>query len=262
MEARWLVEEAAPEPWPAVLDRPVTTRAAEWFAGMVERRADGEPLQYVLGHWPFRTLDLMVDRRVLIPRPETETVVGVALEELDRLGAAHPVAADLGTGSGAIALSLAAERRGLRVWATDESADALAVAGANLAGLGGWAATRVRLASGSWWEALPAELRGGLSLAVANPPYISSGEMATLDAVVARWEPPGALEAGPSGLEDIAEILRSAGDWLAPGAAVVIEIAPHQEAACCDLAARSGLVGAHVRPDLAGRPRALVARRA
>ena len=115
----------------------------------------------------------MVDRRVLIPRPETEQVVEVALEELDRLTPraqaprsarpAPPVVVDLGTGSGAIALSIVAERPRVRVWATDASDDALAVAGANLAGLAGSAATRVRLCRGSWWEALPDELPGARS---------------------------------------------------------------------------------------------------
>ncbi|MST34669.1 methyltransferase, partial [Acidimicrobiaceae bacterium USS-CC1] len=99
---------------------------------MLERRAAGEPLQYVLGSWGFRTLDLLVDRRVLIPRPETEVVVGVALELL--AGRSQPVAADLGTGSGAIALSLVAEHPDVQVWATDASAEALDVARANAAG--------------------------------------------------------------------------------------------------------------------------------
>ncbi len=107
-------------------------------ARMVERRAAGEPLQYVLGRWGFRQLDLMVDRRVLIPRPETEQVVEVALAELRALGVGHDaVVADLGTGSGAIALSLAKEGKVGAVWATDVSSDAIAVARANLAGLGG-----------------------------------------------------------------------------------------------------------------------------
>src|SRR5438105_5970876 len=141
---------------------------------MVARRAAGEPLQYVLGRWAFRTLDLMVDRRVLIPRPETEQVVEVALAEARRLHAR--IAADLGTGSGAIALSLAAELPGVDVWATDVSADALAVARANLAGIGTFAAARVRIQEGDWFGALPPELRGRLDIVVSNPPYIGDDE--------------------------------------------------------------------------------------
>src|SRR5688500_3110506 len=124
---------------------------------MAERRLAGEPLQYVLGSWGFRTLDLFVDPRVLIPRPETEAVAGLAIEALaaiDRPG----LAADLGTGSGAIALAMAAERwPHVQVWATDLSADALAVARANLAALGRRGAV-VRLVQGDWFGALPDEL--------------------------------------------------------------------------------------------------------
>lgn len=262
-EARWIVEEAASGRWPALLDEAVTTRAAAWYEQMVGRRAAGEPLQYVLGHWPFRSLDLLVDRRVLIPRPETEVVVGIALAELEaaRPGGRGGRAADLGTGSGAIGLSLAKERPGLEVWATDRSEAALEVAGANLAGLGGWAATRVRLARGDWWGALPPALVGRLDLAVSNPPYVSTAEMEDLDPVVRSWEPADALEAGPEGLDDIEVVVAGARRWLAPGGVLVVELAPHQAEAAIGLAAYHGLDDAEVRPDLAGRPRALVARR-
>ena len=165
---------------------------------MVARRRAGEPLQYAIGAWGFRRLDLYLDRRVLIPRPETEQVVEVALR---RAAAARrcraPLVVDLGTGSGAIALSIAVEVPGADVWATDVSADALAVARANLAGLGGRAATRVRLVEGSWFDALPEAFRGQVHLLVSNPPYVADGE--TLPAEVADWEPPGALRAGPHG---------------------------------------------------------------
>jgi release factor glutamine methyltransferase len=230
---------------------------------MISRREAGEPLQYVLGHWSFRCLDLLVDRRVLIPRPETEVVVEVALAELDRLRAAAPVVVDLGTGSGAIALSVSAERANteLEVWATDLSEDALSVASANLAGLGGRPATRVRLARGSWWGALPAHLRGGVTLAVSNPPYIAHRELPSLDPVVKGWEPLRALVAGETGLEAIELILAGAAEWLASPAAVVMELAPHQaqSARACALAA--GFDEVMVLPDLAGRERTLVARR-
>ncbi len=216
---------------------------------MVTRRAAGEPLQYVLGRWAFRRLDLVVDRRVLIPRPETEQVVEVALAELAALagassapspgisalavgaseavvsagavvpaGGAGPVVVDLGTGSGAIALSLAAEANPAAVWATDASPDALTIARANLAGLGGTRAARVRLVEGWWWDALPVELMGRVSLVVSNPPYVTTAEMSSLPAVVADWEPEAALHAGPHGLEAIEVIVAGAPDWLArPG---------------------------------------------
>ncbi len=228
---------------------------------MVERRGAGEPLQYVLGRWGFRGLDLVVDPRVLIPRPETEQVVEVALGELDRVGrrVRHPVVVDLGTGSGAIALSVAAERPAAEVWATDASAAALEVAGANLAGL---ASTRVRLALGSWWSALPPELGSRVDLAISNPPYVSSGEMSSLDPVIAGWEPHQALEAGRSGLEAIGLVIDGARSWLAPGGALVVEIAPHQAPAARRMASDAGFGTVEVRDDLAGRSRALVARSA
>jgi release factor glutamine methyltransferase len=269
-EARWLVEEVTGERWPPAVASPaagVTARARDRFEALVARRAAGEPLQYVLGRWQFRTLDLMVDRRVLIPRSETEQVVEAALTELDAVAfdrsapAGRMVAVDLGTGSGAIALSLAAERPRLQVWATDVSPGALDVAAANLAGLGGSAAARVRLAHGSWWAAVPEDLEGGIDLVVSNPPYISSADMTCLGAEVVAWEPRLSLEAGPTGLEALQEILSGAGHWLRPGGALVVEISPDQAIQAVELARDAGLARAGVRADLTGRDRALVARR-
>jgi release factor glutamine methyltransferase len=225
---------------------------------MVERRRTGEPLQYVLGIWAFRRLELVVDRRVLIPRPETEMVVEVALAQLRRLGVARPLTVDLGTGSGAIALSVALEMPEAHVWGTDRSEDALAVARANLSGMGARVATRVRLSAGDWFRALPGYLKGGVDLVVANPPYV--GEAEPLPAEVADWEPAGALVAGPTGLECVDEILVEAPGWLRRPGVVVIEIAPHQAERAVALARAAGFAEAEVHPDLSGRPRALVAR--
>jgi release factor glutamine methyltransferase len=232
---------------------------------MLARREAGEPVQYVLGHWAFRKLDLMVDGRVLIPRPETEVVVEVALSELALIVPAgaqgpQPVVVDLGTGSGAIALSIATERADVEAWATDMSADALAVASANLAGLGAQAVGRVRLVEGNWWSALPVELKGSVTLVVANPPYVAEGEVADLAEEVLRWEPRQALVAGPSGLEALEAILREAPAWLAVRSALVAEIAPHQSAAAKGLARSAGFGDVSVRNDLAGRERVLVAK--
>ena len=258
---RWFVEDASGGAWPAVLDEPVGARAEQAFLSMVERRARGEPVQYVLGHWAFRKLDLMVDRRVLIPRPETEVVVDVALAELSRLEPVSPLVVDLGTGSGAIALSIATEGAGVQAWATDVSEDALDVASANLAGLGVQAVGRVQLGKGSWWNALPSDLRGAVDLAVVNPPYVSDAEFAELPAEVSAWEPPGALIGGPSGLEALEEVVTEAPAWLAERSALVLEIAPHQADAVRALALGAGFSQVFVRPDLTGRDRALVARR-
>ncbi|CAA9260555.1 MAG: Peptide chain release factor N(5)-glutamine methyltransferase [uncultured Acidimicrobiales bacterium] len=237
---------------------PVPSRTVDFVEGMVERRRRGEPLQYVLGLWSFRRLELVVDRRVLIPRPETEMVVEVALAELARLDPARPLVVDLGTGSGAIAISMALEAPAARVWGTDRSEEALAVARANLAGMGGRVAPRVRLAVGDWFAALPRELRRRFDLIVANPPYVGADEV--LPPEVADWEPAGALVAGPTGLEAVAAILDGAPTWLRRPGAVVVEIAPHQAGRAFELACDAGFPEVDVHPDLAGRPRALVGR--
>jgi len=258
-DARRIVEEACGADWAARLQEPVSDRAAGYVHRMVERRRAGEPLQYALGRWGFRRLDLLVDHRVLIPRPETETVVGVALEQLITLGR-NPTVVDLGTGSGAIALAIADEVPDAHVWATDASADAVAVARANLAGLGGMAAPRVRLAEGSWFEALPDDLRGAVQLIVSNPPYVSTAEVDDLPPEVAHWEPMSALVSGPTGLEHIEVIVAGAPAWLARPGALVVEIAPHQADAATAFARDAGFVDVTVRPDLVGRARALVGR--
>lgn len=261
-EARWLCEEASGlegADWVLGLDDRATERAMSRLDAMVARRLRGEPLQYVLGHWSFRTLDLLVDRRVLIPRPETEHLVEVALGlARDRPG---PLTiADLGTGSGAIALSLAAELfpRPLTIWATDASEDAVAVARANLPGVGR-AAVPVRIEAGAWYDALPADLAGRFDLVVSNPPYIGTEEY--LDNSVRAWEPAAALMAGPDGLDALRVVIAGAPQWLAPGGSLVCEIGATQAAAVLALAESAGLVDTRVEPDLAGRDRILVATR-
>jgi release factor glutamine methyltransferase len=167
---------------------------------------------------------------------------------------------DLGTGSGAIALSLALEVGGGMVWGTDVSLDALAVARANLAGMGGTAASRVRLVEGSWWDALPSSLRGRVLLTVSNPPYVTEAEVEGLAPVVADWEPRQALVAGPTGLEAITSVVERAPEWLARPGVLVIEIAPYQGDPAVALASNAGASSVEIRRDLAGLDRALIAR--
>lgn len=275
VEARWIVGEAvgaAPSELFAAPDEPVTALVVHRVRAMAERRVAGEPLQYVLGSWSFRGVELMVDPRVLIPRPETEVVVQAAVEELVRSGArvgrADPWAgaltnctvADLGTGSGAIALALVTELPEVAVWATDVSASALAVARANLAGLGA-AAARVRLVQGDWFDALPIELRGALRLVVSNPPYVSEAEHRALPPVVRAYEPYGALVSGPAGTECIEHIVSRAPEWLEPTGVLVCELAPHQAEFAVATALAAGYEEVEVRRDLSGRDRVLVARR-
>lgn len=259
-EARRLVERASG--WEGTdyalgLGEAVPARARPFFESMLERRASGEPLQYVIGQWGFRRLDLFLDRRVLIPRPETETVVEVALAELNRLGP-HRNVVDLGTGSGAIALSIAVEAPSSTVVATDLSPGALEVAALNLAGIGTLAARRVRLARGSWFDALAPSMRGNMGLIVSNPPYVADLEPLPDD--VAQWEPPAALRAGPTGIEDIAHIVSEAPAWLARPGVLVVELAPHQAGAALGLARAAGFPAPEIRLDLSGRERTLLAR--
>jgi release factor glutamine methyltransferase len=249
------------------LEQPASRAGTVRLREMVRRRREGEPLQYAMGEWSFRRLDLMVDPRVLIPRPETEVVVDVALEELSRLRAADATSrpllvADLGTGSGAIALALAAEAEGaglgeVLVWATDLSAEALQVASANLAGVGGAGATRVRLAQGDWWEALPSQLQGRLDAVVSNPPYVAEDD--AVEAQVRDWEPAPALWSGSDGLDATRVILDQAPSWLRRPGTVVLEMAAARAGPSLDLARRAGF-DVLPRQDLAGRPRVLVGR--
>lgn len=265
VDARRIVEEAAGHDGAALhahLDDLATVNGVAALDAMVARRLDGEPLQYVLGRWGFRTLDLMVDRRVLIPRPETEGVVDHVLAELDRRpsprrGEPAPVVVDLGCGSGAIGLAVAAERPGTEVHLVDVSADAVAVARANLAGLG-VAARTVAVHEGSWCAPLPDVLAHRVDVVVANPPYVAADE--ELPPVVADWEPTGALVSGPTGLEAVVAIADEVAAWLRPGGLLVVEIGATQGAAAVAAATAAGLVGAEVRPDLLGRDRALLAR--
>jgi release factor glutamine methyltransferase len=272
-EARWIIEQASGYRGAeliACIDEPASSIASNDAARMVLERGQGTPLQYVLGSWSFRGLDLYVDRRVLIPRPETEITAEHAIEEAVRVGArrGRPRAfidvpeytvVDLGTGSGAIALAMTVELPEAEVWATDASADALAVARANLAGIGA-AATRVRLAQGDWFEAVPAELKGRVRVIVTNPPYVATSEIDDLPPEVARHEPIDALVSGPTGLEAITHIVEEAPAWLEPAGALVVEIAPHQAEAAAAAARRAGFAEVGVEPDLTGRDRVLVAR--
>lgn len=258
--ARWLCEVAADaDRIEDHLDERATQRMVAHLDAMVARYLAGEPLAYVLGRWSFRRLDLAVDARVLIPRPETEVVAGVAIE---LAGAAPPpiTVADLGTGSGAIGLALADELpdRGVSVWLTDRSLDALDLARANLAGIGRRAAN-VRIAAGDWFDALPPDVM--LDVAVANPPYVAT-HSPDLDAAVRAWEPHEALFGGDDGLDDIRRLIGDAPERLRIGGWLVLEIGADQGAATTALLTDRGYVDVEIRRDLAGRDRVAIGRRA
>lgn len=260
-EARWLCEVATSldgEDFIVALDHRATERMVAHLDAMVARYRAGEPLQYVLGRWSFRRVDLAIDRRVLIPRPETELVAEVAIE-LARAVAAPRSVADLGTGSGAIGLSLAVELPldGTTVWITDKSEAALAVASANVTGIGR-PARNVRVAAGSWFEALPAGER--FDVIVSNPPYVADGSP-DLEPSVAEWEPVEALLAGPDGLDAIRVLVEGARKHLKESGWLVLEIGADQGQAVQALYEQAGFSEIEIRHDLAGRDRIALGRK-
>lgn len=231
-------------------------RLEAWLA----RREAGEPVQYITGRAAFRDLDLAVDRRVLVPRPETEGLVEAVLEVLaaERERWPAPRVLDLGTGSGAIALAIAHEHADALVTATDASPDALALARANAATCG--LAERVSFGEGRWFGAIASDER--FEVVVSNPPYIAESEAAELPADVREWEPAGALFSGADGLEALREIVDDAPRHLVAGGLLALELAENRAR---EVAA--WLEGAHdwasveLRDDLSGQPRVLLARR-
>lgn len=226
----WLLAhdtDAMPEPaWSAL-------------AAQLSRRLAGEPVAYLLGEKEFRGLDLKVDARVLVPRPDTETLVEWALECIG--GHAAPRVLDLGTGSGAIALALQHARPGAQVDAVDASADALAVARANAHRLG----LPVRFAQANWLDGAGT----GYTVIASNPPYIAANDP-HLPAL--RHEPVSALVAGPDGLDDIRQIVRQAPAHLAPGGWLLLEHGHDQAAAVRQLLTAHGFADVQSREDLAG----------
>ncbi|MGZ4431145.1 MAG: peptide chain release factor N(5)-glutamine methyltransferase [Gaiellales bacterium] len=195
-------------------DRVLTAAELDRCRELVRRRGAREPVAYILGRWGFRRLDLAVDGRVLVPRPETELAVDHCLALL--AGRDRPAVLDLGTGSGAIALSIAAECPEARVTAGDLSQDALDVAAINAERNG----LEVELVRTDLFAALDGRT---FDLIVANPPYVAAGEIDSLEPEVAVWEPRGATVAGPDGLEVYRRLLPAAGDHLLRGGALVLE---------------------------------------
>jgi release factor glutamine methyltransferase len=233
-----------------------TKRMAEWL----ERRVAGEPVQYITGRAAFRDLDLAVDARVLIPRPETEGLVEFVLQALEAEARRwpNPRVLDLGTGSGAIALAVAAECPRAIVTATDASADALALARANARALR--LDRRVRFFEGDWFEAIGADDR--FEVVVSNPPYISTTERPSLPRDVRDFEPAKALFSGVTGLEALIEIVDDAPRHLVTGGLLALELAETRarEVASWFEGARDWSQ-VELRDDLCGQPRVLLARR-
>ena len=230
------------------LRRELTAEAEAAYEELLTRRAQREPLAYILGHWGFRRLTLKTDKRALIPRPETEIVVERALRHLH--GLEEPAVLDVGTGTGAIALAIADEHPQARVTAIDASEDALALARENfdLLDLDG----RVRLVEHDLTEGLG---RDEFDLVVSNPPYIEPEDLETLQPEVRDWEPRIALVAHGA----TEAVARAATEALRPGGWIVLEIAENQAARVADLLRDLGYQRLTVSPDMAGRDRVIEA---
>jgi release factor glutamine methyltransferase len=240
-------------------DRPIPPRLREALATAAQRRATGWPLAYAAGVANFRGHWLEVDRRVLIPRPETEALVDLVLEWSNdaRRGGSPLVVADACTGSGAIAIALALEASvPMRLVATDCSAEALAVARLNVETLR--LGDRIALRHGDLLEPLAGE---PLDAVVSNPPYVASAEWEGLEPSVRDYEPREALVAGADGLGAIRALLPQARAALRPGGLLALEVDARRAGDAAALAAAAGFVSCTVLQDLFGRPRYLRARR-
>jgi release factor glutamine methyltransferase len=239
---------------------PLAPDRAAAFCDLVERRLAGEPIQYITGEAEFYGLPFLVNRDVLIPRPETEHLVEKAIAlagKLRKTGASPaPRIVDVGTGSGAIAVALAHELPFARIAATDISAAALTVAHANAARNG--AADRVRFLKGDLLEPLAGET---FDLIVSNPPYVPEGDRAALDEEVRNYEPAQALFAGGDGLDVYRRLLPAAWRSLAPGGFLLGEIGHGQQQAIEALLKKEGFVDIEFFADLQNIPRVAQARR-
>lgn len=234
-----------------VSDREVSPAEAKAFGRALCRRCSGTPVQHITGTQGFRRLTVAVGADVFVPRPETEVLVGEVLGSLE--GSEAPTVVDAGTGSGAIALAIADEHVGAVVWATDISAEAVALAQENATRLG----LLVSVRRGTWLDPLPGELRGRLDAVVSNPPYLDADELLVLPEEV-RADPRGALVGG---LEDYRSLAEASLRWLRPGGLLAVEVDERRGADVAEVLATSGFDGVLIRPDLNRRDRVVLGRR-
>ncbi len=233
-------------------ERPLTEAELEKIRPLVKRRGGREPLQYIMGETEFFGLKLKVDRRALIPRPETEHLI----ELVTRQFVSPPATVlDLGTGSGAIALALAKAWPEAAVTAVDKSEEALALAQENAAACA--LAGRVKFVSSDWFAGVPVGEK--FALIVANPPYLSDAEADAAQPEVKDFEPRMALSAGSDSAADLERIIGAARQYLAPGGLLACETGIAQHQALLALAVKQGYTRAESRNDLTGRERYLLA---
>ena len=241
------------------MDRELSEVESRQLEALVHRRAERVPLQHLVGSVSFNGLELEVNGDVLIPRPETETLSQLAVQRLAVLKKFAPVALDFGSGSGCLAISLAVSVPGAMVHAIDCSEAALAVARRNAQRHG--VADRIQFHLGDGFDALP-DMTPRFDLMVSNPPYIATGEIATLDPEVRDHDPLLALDGGADGLDFYRRLAAEAPRFLQPGAPVLLEFGDGQEDDLRRLFSGPGWVFEAIENDLSGRPRIVIARRA
>jgi release factor glutamine methyltransferase len=238
---------------------PMSAACVQAFRGMLQRRRRREPLQYIVGRQEFWSLDFAVTPDVLVPRPETELLVELALGALRARGVGARSAVplrlcDVGTGSGCIAVVLATELPGAEVWALDDSTAALAVADANARRHG--VAERIRFVRSDLFSSVSSQL---FDVVVSNPPYLTANDLANLQPEVA-FEPRSALDGGGDGLDVIRRLLAASPEYLGGGGWLLVEIGATQAAAVEDAARAAGFTTVSIHADYAGLPRVLMAR--
>ena len=233
---------------------PLSEEQAALYESWTSRRTGREPVQRILGYAYFRNLRLELDDNTLIPRPDTESVVDAALEAVDRRGRSCRVL-DIGTGSGAIAISIAQERTSCEVHATDFSEGTLRIARRNAARAG----AKVRFHRADLTSGLDA-LEDSVELLVSNPPYVSREDIPGLAPEVRDWDPYPALDGGPDGLDFYRRIFAGAAPLLVEGADVVLEVGDGQAEHVLEIGLRAGYTPLGTYPDLAGTPRAALLR--
>ncbi len=241
-------------------DRPLTPDELSGFKPLLLERADRKPLQYIVGRASFRELELQVDSRVLVPRSETEELVGAVLARVREWGDADLSVLDVGTGSGAVALALATEGPFSRVVATDRSAAALEVARANAERSLDGAGVEVEFRKGDLLETVEPHER--FDVVVSNPPYVREDEHAELPTEIREWEPREALVAGEDGLTLLRRLVGGAPEVLNPGGLLAVEVGAGQAEAVASLVRHTAGLGAPVvLKDLARRDRIVLADR-
>jgi len=240
--------------------RNLSLAESDRYEDLLKRRLNREPLAYITGHQEFWSLDFIVSSDVLVPRPETELLVEIALKELANLADTKlPRMLELGTGSGAISVALATESPQAQIFATEISPAALAIARRNACRHG--VSKGIRFLQGDLFTALDQEHENDFDLVVSNPPYIPRGEISNLEAEVSRWEPRAALDGGVDGLNFYRLIAQEAPNYLRQGGVVAVEIGATMGSSVLALFRDSAAyLDIQVHQDYSGRDRVIIAR--